>query len=51
MKPPMDVSPGELHEARRQLDSMRRKLEAALCTLRERAAAGRRLQPLITLAE
>ena len=47
----MDAIPGDLLEARRQLVSMCRKLEAVLQTLRNKTAEGRRLKPQITLAE
>ena len=47
----MTAAPGDLLEARRQLVSMCRKLEAALQTLRDKAAGGRSLKPQITLAE
>ena len=47
----MNAAPGGLLEARRQLVSMCRKLEASLQTLRDKAAEGRRLKPQITLAE
>lgn len=47
----MNPAPGDLLEARRQLVSMCRKLEASLQTLRDKTAEGRRLKPQITLAE
>ncbi len=47
----MNATPDDLVEARRQIASMCRKLEAALQTLRDKAAEGRRLKPQITLAE
>lgn len=47
----MNAALDDLVEARRQLVSMCRKLEASLQTLRDKAVEGRRLKPQITLAE
>lgn len=47
----MTDTPDNLVEARRQIASMCRKLEAALQTLRDKADEGRRFKPQITLAE
>lgn len=47
----MNATPDDLVEARRQIASLCRKLEASLQTLRDKAVEGRLLKSQITLAE